>query len=59
MGNGDATFKLRLYFLPAAVEDLYLYRRYIYIYIYIYIYEDKNILGTRYSVFLNATVGVR
>ena len=50
-------FKLRLYFLPAAVEDLYLYRRYIYI--YIYIYEDKNILGTRYSVFLNATVGVR
>ena len=50
-------FKLTLHFLPAAVEDLYLYRRYIYI--YIYIYEDKNILATRYSVFLNATVGAR
>ena len=41
--------KLALYCLSVTIEDLNLYRR--------YSYEDINVLGTRFFVFLNSTLG--
>ena len=47
----DGMFKLDFYCLSVTIEDLNLYRR--------YRYEDINILGTRYLVLLDATLGTR
>ena len=46
-----AVFKLTLYGLSDTVEDLNLYRR--------YRYKDINILGARYFVVLDSTLGAR
>ena len=46
MYGTDAMFKLTLYILPVTVKDLICNK-------------DINILGTRFFVFLNATLGTQ